>query len=95
MMRTPKLRRNNKLVWYYCNGGCGTVLVDELRVAGCGSSSCTGPMCYLEMTEKEYGKYKPLLEELGVQGFVKSLPPQRPLRCRKDLIKKWERDAGV
>jgi len=93
-MKAPTPRRN-KLIWYYCNGGCGTVLVDELRVGGCGISRCTGDMNYLEMTEEEYGKYGSLLEELGIQDFVKSLPPQRPLARRTDLIQNWEREMGL
>ena len=94
MMKIPKSRRG-KLVWYFCDGDCGTVLVDELRARGCGICRCSGTMRYLEMTEEEYVKYRPLLEELGVQGFVKSLPPNRPLHNRGDLIQSWEREMKI
>ena len=78
-MKAPKPKWG-RFVWYYCDGGCGTVLVDELRAGGCGICRCDGTMRYLEMTEEEYEKYRPLMEKLGIQGFIKALPPQRPLR---------------
>ena len=81
--------------WYFCNGSCGYV-VEFNKSASCRAGHtchCSGTMHYLEMTADEYEKYKNLIEERGVLGFAKSLPPQRPLR--KEIIAKWEKEMGI
>lgn len=71
----PKLHKNwrgvYKLTWYFCDGECGTVLLEgEARVGGCGFCRCSGKMRYLDMTEEEFDVYKHKMEELGIKGFV-------------------------
>lgn len=82
-----------KRTWYYCDGGCGTVLENELRVGGCGICRDGGTMRYLALTEEEYAKYGPFMEEIGVIEFAHSLPDSRPLR--KHVIEEWEKEKGI
>ena len=84
--------------WYFCNGTCGEV-VEFNSSAPCRTEHkrykpfCSGSMHYLEVTEEEYVKYKPLIDEIGVLEFAKSLPAGRPLH--KYLIAEWEKEMGI
>ena len=73
---TPRTdwRGNSKLSWYFCDGRCGTVLLEgEARAGGCGFCRCNGSMRRLDMTEDEFEFYKPKMEELGIKAFVKGV----------------------
>jgi hypothetical protein len=74
----PKTRTdwkgNSKLSWYFCDGICGTVLLEgEARVGGCGFCLCNGTLRWLDMTEEEFEVYKPKMEELGIKTFVEGV----------------------
>ena len=85
--------------WNYCDGTCGYV-AEYNTEAACRRDHkrhCSGTMCFLEMTEDEYTKYKPLIDKMGVLEFAKSLPPNRPLTNPgyTDLIAMWDKEMGL
>jgi hypothetical protein len=64
-------RGDYKLTWYFCDGDCGTILLEgEARAGGCGICRCTGNMRWLDMTEEEFEVYRPKMEEFGIKDFV-------------------------
>lgn len=67
-------RGNSKLSWYFCDGECGTVLLEgEARVYGCGFCRCSGTMRWLDMTEEEFKVYKPKMEKSGIKTFAEGV----------------------